>query len=142
MLSEQQAAFIEAFVDNGGNAIKAAKAAGYAADRSNASKLVRRLSAEINSQLQRKMASKTSMALSVLELIMSDPTAAPRDRLRAAAEILDRAGGLSRHSTSHVQVADKGFSYTDSDGNLRMGIVGKSEFVLPPKQVLNEDEDD
>jgi len=141
MLNEQQAKFIEAYVDNGGNAVKAAKAAGYATDRSNASKLVRRLSAEINTQLQRKMASKTSQALTVLELIMVDPTAANRDRLRAAAEILDRAGGLSRHSTSHVQVADKGFNYTDAAGNLRMGIVGKSEFVLPPKQVIEDDED-
>jgi len=141
MLNEQQAKFIEAYVDNGGNAVKAAKAAGYATDRSNASKLVRRLAAEINTELQRKMASKTSQALTVLELIMIDPTAANRDRLRAAAEILDRAGGLSRISRSDVQVADKGFSYTDEAGNKHMGIVGKGAFILPPKQVLEDDED-
>ena len=138
--TEQQMAFVEAYVENGGNATKAAKAAGFSGDASNASKLVRRLSNDIAAAFQQTLASKAGQALQVLEAVMLNDAAAPRDRLRAASEILDRAGNISRITQNNVAVADRGYSFTDHTGHLHMGIEGKTEFVLPPKQPAEDDD--
>lgn len=101
-LTPSQLAFVEAFVELG-DATKAYKAAGYAGDRSNAHRLVTRLSNEINSRLQSRMAMSTSVALRVLESIMTNEDNAPRDRLNAVSSWLDRAG-VARASTMQMDV--------------------------------------
>jgi hypothetical protein len=101
-LTPSQLAFIEAFVELG-DATTAYKVAGYAGDRSNAHRLVTRLSKEINSRLQSRMAMSTSVALNVLEDIMTNEDNAPRDRLNAVSSWLDRAG-VARASTMQMDV--------------------------------------
>jgi hypothetical protein len=101
-ITPSQLAFIEAFVELG-DATKAYKVAGYAGDRSNAHRLVTRLSKEINSRLQSRMAMSTSVALHVLESIMTNEDNAPRDRLNAVSSWLDRAG-VARASTMQMDV--------------------------------------
>ena len=101
-LTPSQLAFIEAFVELG-DATRAYKVAGYAGDRSNAHRLVTRLSKEINSRLQSRMAMSTSVALRVLESIMTNEDNAPRDRLNAVSSWLDRAG-VARASTMQMDV--------------------------------------
>ena len=101
-ITPSQLAFIEAFVELG-DATKAYKVAGYAGDRSNAHRLVQRLSSEINQRLQSRMAMSTSVALQVLEDIMTNEDNAPRDRLNAVSSWLDRAG-VARASTVQVCV--------------------------------------
>ena len=138
--NEQQARFVEAYVETG-NATKAMEIAGYSPDSSNAAKMVRKFSGDIASAFQQTMASKAGLALSVLETVMLDITAAPRDRIRASAEWLDRAGNLSKLTRTDVTLADKPFNYVDDKGWLHMGIEGKGAFVLPPKQVIEDDEE-
>ena len=101
-LTHAQVAFIDAFVELG-DATKAYKVAGYAGDRSNAHRLVQRLSSEINQRLQSRMAMSTSVALQVLEDIMTNEDNAPRDRLNAVSSWLDRAG-VARASTMQMDV--------------------------------------
>ena len=101
-ITPSQLAFIESFVELG-DATKAYKLAGYAGDRSNAHKLVQRLSTEINQHLQSRMAMSTSVALNVLEDIMTNEDNAPRDRLNAVSSWLDRAG-VARASTMQMDV--------------------------------------
>jgi len=101
-ITSSQLAFVEAFVELG-DATKAYKVAGYAGDRSNAHRLVTRLSNEINSRLQSRMAMSTSVALRVLESIMTNEDNAPRDRLNAVSSWLDRAG-VARASTMQMDV--------------------------------------
>ena len=101
-LTHAQVNFIDAFVETG-SAAKAYKLAGYAGDRSNAHKLVQRLSKEINQRLQSRMAMSTSVALNVLESIMTNEDVAPRDRLNAVSSWLDRAG-VARASTMQMDV--------------------------------------
>ena len=101
-LTHAQVAFIDAFVELG-DANKAYQIAGYSPDRSNAHKLVQRLSKEINSRLQSRMAMSTSVALNVLEDIMTNEDNAPRDRLNAVSSWLDRAG-VARASTMQMDV--------------------------------------
>mgnify|MGYP000016015011 FL=1 len=101
-ITPSQLAFIDAFVELG-DANKAYQIAGYSPDRSNAHKLVQRLSTEINSRLQSRMAMSTSVALNVLESIMTNEDVAPRDRLNAVSSWLDRAG-VARASTMQMDV--------------------------------------
>jgi len=101
-ITPSQPAFIDAFVELG-DANKAYQIAGYSPDRSNAHKLVQRLSKEINSRLQSRMAMSTSVALNVLEDIMTNEDNAPRDRLNAVSSWLDRAG-VARASTMQMDV--------------------------------------
>ena len=101
-LTHAQVAFIDAFVELG-DATKAYKVAGYAGDRSNAHRLVQRLSTDINQRLQSRMAMSTSVALKVLEDIMTNEDNAPRDRLNAVSSWLDRAG-VARASTMQMDV--------------------------------------
>ena len=100
-LTERQAAFIDNFVELN-DAAAAYEKAGYAADPSNANKLVQRLSTEITAQLQTKMALSTGLALSTLENVMRDEATAPRDKINAANSWLDRTG-VARASTFNVE---------------------------------------
>lgn len=100
-LTERQAAFIDNFVELN-DAAAAYEKAGYAADGSNANKLVQRLSTEINAQLKTKMALFTGLALSTLENVMRDEATAPRDKINAANSWLDRTG-VARSSTLAVK---------------------------------------
>lgn len=86
-----------------GDATKAYEAVGYSPDRSNANKLVQKLSTEINQRLQSRMSLKTSTALSILEELMTNKDNAARDRLNAVNSWLDRTN-VARASTSKVDV--------------------------------------
>ena len=101
-LSNQMAIFVDAFVEHN-NANKAYALAGYKPDRSNANKLVQRLSSVINEKLQERMALMTGIALSVLEQIIKDPTTHARDKINAINSYLDRSG-ISRASTQQINL--------------------------------------
>ena len=101
-LNERQSNFIDLFIETG-CASTAYEAVGYSPDRSNAHKLVPKLSNEINNRLQSRMSLKTSTALSILEELMTNEDNAPRDRLNAVNSWLDRTN-VARASTSKVDV--------------------------------------
>jgi phage terminase small subunit len=138
--NDRQSRFVEAYVQNGGNATAAMAEAGYSPDSANAARMVKKLSKQITAALQETMATKAGDALSVMYKIMMSEEAAPRDRLRACSEWLDRCSNLSRVTQTDVSVSDKGYSYTDDQGRLVMG-TGSGAFILPPKQKIPEDED-
>ena len=93
-----------------GDATKAYEAVGYSPDRSNANKLVQKLSTEINQRLQSRMSLKTSTALSILEELMTNKDNAARDRLNAVNSWLDRTN-VARASTSKVDVTQTNNAY-------------------------------
>ena len=97
-MNDKHKAFVEAFVENGGNSTAAYKAAGYSGDSGNASRMARKLSVEINEAYRAKMASFSGKVLSRLEQIIMSENTAPRDVINAAANWLDRSG-LPRGST-------------------------------------------
>ena len=101
-LTHAQIEFVEAFVEHN-NANKAYALAGYKPDKSNAHKMVQRLSSHINERLQSKMSLKTGIALSILEDLMTNTDNAPRDRLNAVNSWLDRSS-VARASTQKVDV--------------------------------------
>lgn len=138
--NDRQSRFVELYVENGGNALRAMSDAGYSPDSSNASKLVRKLSKAITAAYQETMAEKAGLALSVLYQIMMDDQIAPRDRLRACSEVLDRCGNFERRTSTDLSVSDKGYSYTDEQGRLVMG-TSAGAFILPPKAIMPEDDD-
>jgi len=131
-LTHAQICFIDAFVETG-SATKAYKLAGYAGDRSNASRLVQKLSSEINAKLQSRMAMSTSVALKVLEDIMTDETNAPRDRLNAVSSFLDRSG-IARASTQQINLKQTD-NIPENRKVIRNGkeqILVGSGMILPP----------
>ena len=101
-LTHQQIAFIDAFVEHN-NALKAYTLAGYKPDRSNANKLVQKLSSFINQKFQERMALMTGLALAKLENIITDTATHNRDAIAASNSILDRAG-LARASTQRLDI--------------------------------------
>lgn len=90
--TDMQKAFIERYVENGGNAAHAYREAGYAGDSGNANRLVRKLAGEINEALRNRMVSSSGKILTRLEAIIMDSETAPRDVINAAANWLDRSG--------------------------------------------------
>lgn len=97
-MNEKHRAFVEIFVENGGNATAAYKAAGYNGDSGNASRMARKLSNQINDAYRAKMTSFSGKVLSRLEQIIMSQDTAPRDVIAAASNWLDRSG-LQRGST-------------------------------------------
>ena len=108
-LTERQSNFVDMFIETC-CASTAYEAVGYAPDRSNANKLVQKLSNEINQRLQSRMSLKTSKALSILEELMTNEDNAPRDRLNAVNSWLDRTN-VARASTSKVDVTQTNQAY-------------------------------
>ena len=125
-LTERQNQFIDHFVELG-NASEAYKLAGYAGDRSNASKLVVKLSAEINKRYQERMALNTGMALSTLERIITDPETHNRDAINAINSYLDRCG-VPRASTQKMDVTNS--DYTPSQNPDRRYIRNGSQHII------------
>jgi hypothetical protein len=101
-LTHAQIEFIEQFVEHN-NANKAYALAGYKPDKSNAHKMVQKLSSEINSRLQARMTLTTGVCLNMLESIITDPEAHNRDKLNAISSWLDRSG-IARASTQKLDV--------------------------------------
>lgn len=103
--------FVVALVTTGCSATDAAAAAGYSAS-SRAILSARghdlisdiRIQAAILEQSQRLIRASGPMALAVIINIAKDESAAPRDRLKAATEILNR-GGMHAVSESHLTVS-------------------------------------
>lgn len=132
-LTPQQSAFVDFFIESG-SATDAYSKAGYKPDRSNASKLVTRLSAEINGRLQSRMALTTGVCLKVLESIITDPEAHNRDKLTAISSWLDRSG-IGRTATQNIAL-----KHTDVSREPRRVIRNGTEYVavgdgvmFPPK---------
>ena len=138
-LTHAQISFIDSFVETG-SATKAYKLAGYAGDRSNASRLVQKLSSEINAKLQSRMAMSTAVALNVLESIMVNEDNAPRDRLNAVSSFLDRSG-IARASTQQInlnqldQVPENRKVIRDGKEQVLVG----SGMILPPMDIEGGD---
>ena len=137
-LSNQMSIFVDAFVEHN-NANKAYALAGYKPDRSNANKLVQRLSVVINERLQERMALMTGIALSALEQIIKDPTTHARDKINAINSYLDRSG-ISRASTQQINLKQPDSVHQNRrvirDGVDRI-IVGTG-MILPPKKDSSE----
>ena len=108
-LTERQSDFIDMFIETG-CASTAYEAVGYSPDRSNANKLVQKLSNEINQRLQSRMSLKTSKALSILEELMTNEDNHARDRLNAVNSWLDRTN-VARASTSKLDVTQTNNAY-------------------------------
>jgi phage terminase small subunit len=106
-LTPMQARFAEAYVANGGHGEDAAKVAGFSPHtaRIKASQLLRlpKVQAAVRAHAFAQVDKLAPKALAVLERIIEDPNAAPRDRSRAAEAILDR-GFLHKVSRQEVEV--------------------------------------
>lgn len=61
---------------------------------------VSELQSEMAQDLRNRMAAKASSAFGVLEDIMNDPEARDTDRLKAAVEVLDRAGFITENKVN------------------------------------------
>jgi hypothetical protein len=116
-LSERQRAWVEAIIQNGLDATKAAKAAGYAGDRKTLKSTGHKLAHNplvqdaLREEAAKLIRTHSVMAVGVIASIATDPLAPARDRLKAAAELLNR-GGL--HATSeHLLVVENRTSRTD-----------------------------
>ena len=102
-LTPMQQAWVHATVQSGLDATKAAAAAGYTGDRKTLKSTGWKLAHDTKVQeALREEASKlirthSVMAVGVMAEIAQDRHAAPRDRLRAAAELLNRGGLSSEH---------------------------------------------
>jgi hypothetical protein len=102
-LTPMQQAWVHATVQSGLDATKAAAAAGYTGDRktlkSTGWKLAHdeRVQEALREEASKLIRSHSVMAVSVMAEIARDRQAAPRDRLRAAAELLNRGGLASEH---------------------------------------------
>ena len=142
-LTDRQSDFIDMFIETG-CASTAYEAVGYSPDRSNANKLVQKLSTEINSRLQNRMTLKTSTALSVLEEIMTNEDNAPRDRLNAVNSWLDRTK-IARASTSSVDITQQQTSSQPTsrkvirDGMINI-VIGEGVY-FPAKDPMTPDEE-
>jgi|APGre2960657404_1045060.scaffolds.fasta_scaffold34560_2 phage terminase small subunit len=95
-LNQQQLAFVDAYVANGGNALQAAKSAGYA---DGGSKLLENHKVREAIELKRDMEIKTAgatKAWEVMQSMMTDPSAPAQVRFQAARWTLEASGhGLS-----------------------------------------------
>jgi hypothetical protein len=108
--TEKMRAFVVALVETGGSGADAAALAGYKHAnrqtlRSAASSLLRdeRVQAAIHEESIKQLRADGPMALGVLRSIAKDKGVAPRDRIRAATEILSR-GGFHATTEQHIQV--------------------------------------
>ena len=137
-LSPQMTDFVDAFVEHN-NALKAYTLAGYKPDRSNANKMVQRLSSSINERLQERMALMTGVALSALEQIIKDPATHARDKINAINSYLDRSG-IARASTQQINLKQPD-TMPPNRRVIRSGvdriIVGNG-MILPPKKDSSE----
>ena len=95
-LNPQQLAFVDAYVANGGNALQAAKSAGYA---DGGSKLIENHKVREAIELKRDLEIKTTgatQAWQVMQSMMTDPSAPAQVRFQAARWTLEASGhGLS-----------------------------------------------
>lgn len=102
-LRPQAMIFVTEYIRNGNNATQAAIAAGYSerTASSQGSRLLKSVEVQqflnkteqnLNRDLRQMFAEDAVKAYGVLKEIMDDPTAAHKDRLVAARDLLDRAG--------------------------------------------------
>lgn len=98
VLTAKQRAFVRAIVQYGGNQTLAARIAGYAGNRRTlktaGSKLARspKVLAALREEASKVLCSHAIAAVRVIAEIAEDHNVAPRDRLWAAAELLNRGG--------------------------------------------------
>lgn len=108
--------FVVALVQTGRSATDAAEIAGYSASNRNVlqsrgSQLAHdaRVQAAILEECQKLIRADGPMALTVLRTIAKDTTAPPRDRLKAATEILNRGGfhAVTQHNVTVTHQTEK-----------------------------------
>jgi phage terminase small subunit len=111
-VTDQQAAFVAAFVSNGGNATAAAREAGYSEEsaRQSGSRLLHKphvidaIRAEQGRLISGKLCTK---ALAVLERVLDDAAAPYGARVDAAKTILDRGGLTAKNGPRESDLNDK-----------------------------------
>jgi phage terminase small subunit len=111
-LSEKQAAFVQAFVDQGsGDYIAAAKAAGYTPSVAKTShyRVTRspQLLAAIHLEVSRRLQEGAPIALKVLTDLAGSAKTPEKIRLDAAKAILDRAGHIAPRARSLGDAGEK-----------------------------------
>lgn len=95
-LTDMQAAFVSAFLANGGNATRAADAVGYKSPRVAGNALTRnpKVASAIRRAIRSEITTKgTKLAWSAIERILEDPTAPYSVQLKAATKVLDYTFG-------------------------------------------------
>jgi hypothetical protein len=105
LLTPLQQAWVQATIQYGANATEAASLAGYAGSRETLKARGWQLSrdakvlAAVHEEAVKLLRSKGPMAIGVLSDLAVDPLTPPRDRIKAAGELLNRAGlaGQSEH---------------------------------------------
>ena len=120
-LTEQQQLFLEVLFDGaGGDVVLAKKLAGYS-DGTATSAIVNALKDEIAEATRSYLARIAPRAATAMSGALLDPTELGlRDKMIAARDILDRTG----------------FSKTE-----KIDVGGSSIFILPPKNVVEDEED-
>lgn len=128
-LTEQQAAFVAAYVAGGGNATEAVKAAGYSqtSARQIGSTLLGKphVAEAIRREQQRVIESElASKAVGVLRQLINDETASHKVRLDTAKTILDRAGHIA------PKAEDRAKSEEDPKDDWRKYSTGELQAIL------------
>lgn len=111
-LKPNHEAFVDEYLANGGQAKKAAVFAGYAENSAHvtASRLLRKpqIIDAIKSKTINRARICSPMAMEVLIRIANDNAVAPRDRIAASKEVLDRGGITRENPMMQVQVSSGG----------------------------------
>ena len=110
-LTPKQQTFVKAFVANGGQAVRAAEEAGYAASGANGSQYrlrhLPKVQAAIRAEAEQLLATNTALAAKTIAEMVRDPKTPAPTRLKAACELLDRGGLVVRREVQHsVTVED------------------------------------
>lgn len=121
-LTELQKRFLDVlFTEAEGNLSRAKELAGYS-DNTSTSEIVASLSDEIAEQALRSLAGQSAEAMYGLLSVLRQPNQlGAANRLKAAAQILDRAGIVKKNETIDLKVPETGI------------------VILPAKKTLKED---
>jgi hypothetical protein len=139
VLTQQQEAFVAAYVANGGNAVQAGKTAGFADGNSQLSSHKVREAIELKRDMDIKTGGAT-MAWQVMQSLLTDPAAPPQVRFQAARWTLEASGhGLSAIAAAiHLGNRNKKDQHEMSVSEL-VELVDKGRKQLESmKQVANE----
>lgn len=111
-LKPNHESFVDEYLANGGQAKKAAVFAGYAENSAHvtASRLLRKpqIIDAIKSKTVNRARICSPMAMEVLIRLANDNATAPRDRIAAAKEVLDRGGVIRENAMMQVKVSGGG----------------------------------
>lgn len=105
VLGERQIAFVEAYIANGGDRVKAAAAAGYGAPKQSAADLMRSpaIKAAIKREQALAVAGMVALADKTLSGILGDVDQPAKVRIAAARVAYERGGALKRAAMDAVR---------------------------------------